>query len=67
MIFMFNPTNLDEVCVQVTHMESKGKNLNENFFKKPFKPYGNKFEGIGKGNHTTTMKKGGKKPTCTHF
>ena len=22
----FNPINLDEVCVQATHMESKGKN-----------------------------------------
>ena len=27
MILMFNSTNLNEVCVQVTHMESKGKNI----------------------------------------
>ena len=26
-ILMFNPTNLDEVCVQASHIESKGKNV----------------------------------------
>ena len=26
MIFMFNPTNLDEVCIYETHIETKGKN-----------------------------------------
>ena len=25
-ILMFNPTNLDEVCVHVTHLEARGKN-----------------------------------------
>ena len=30
-ILMFNPTNLDEVCVQATHIESKGKNAHDNF------------------------------------
>ena len=65
MILMFNLTNLDEVCVQVTHMESKGKNTKQFFSKKPFKPDGNKFKGKGKGKHTTTIKKG-EKPTCTH-
>ena len=58
MILMFNLTNLDEVCVQATHMESKGKNTKENFSKKPLKPDGNKFKGKGKCKHTTTMKKG---------
>ena len=24
-ILMFNPTNLDEVCVQATHLEARGK------------------------------------------
>jgi len=28
-ILMFNPTNLDEVCVQATHLESRGKNTYE--------------------------------------
>lgn len=26
-ILMFNPTNLDEVCVQATHLEARGKNV----------------------------------------
>lgn len=25
-ILMFNPTNLDEVCVQATHLEARGEN-----------------------------------------
>ena len=56
MILIFNPTSLHEVCVQVTHMESKGKSTKELFSKKPFKPNGNKFKGKGKGKHTTTIK-----------
>ena len=30
-ILMFNPTNLEEVCVQATHIESKGKSAHDNF------------------------------------
>ena len=67
MILMFNLTNLNEVCFQVTRMESKEKNTIDFFSMKPFKPYGNKFKGKGKGKHTTTMKNQGEKPMCTHF
>ena len=28
-ILMFNPTNLYEVCVQATHIESKGKSVHD--------------------------------------
>ena len=29
-ILMFNPTNIDEVCVQATHLEARGKhNIDE--------------------------------------
>jgi hypothetical protein len=28
-LLLFNPTNLDEVCVQTTHLESRGKNGKE--------------------------------------
>ena len=56
---MFNRTNLDEVCVQSTHIETKGKNTKEKFSKKPFKPDGNTFKGKGKGKHTHTVKKEG--------
>ena len=50
MILTFNTTKLDEVCVQANHIETKGKNTKESFYKKPFKPYGNKFKGKGKVN-----------------
>ena len=66
MILMFNLINLDEVCVQATHIETKGKNTKEKFSKKPFKPYGNKSTGKGKGKYTSTVKKEGDKPTYTH-
>jgi hypothetical protein len=66
MILMFNPTNLDEVCVQATHIETKGKNTKENFSKKSFKPDEKKFKGKWKSKHTATLKKEGDKPTCTH-
>jgi hypothetical protein len=66
-ILMFNPTSLDEVCVQTTHLESRGKNVNVDFVK-PFKPTEGKFKGKGKekfkGNKYNTLKK--EKPTCTH-
>jgi hypothetical protein len=57
---MFNPTSLDEVCVQVTHLESRGKNVNV-VFVKPFKSIEEKFKGKGKdnfkGKKTYTVKK----------
>ena len=31
---MFNPMNLDEVCVQATHLEERGKNVQEEGTKK---------------------------------
>ena len=56
-ILMFNPNNLDEVCVQTTHIKSKGKTFSNNNSKKPFKSVGNKFEGKGKGKKNFTIKK----------
>jgi hypothetical protein len=32
---LFNPTNLDEVCVQATHLENRGKHVQEDPKKKP--------------------------------
>ena len=34
---MFNPTSLDEVCVQATHLEARGNNIPEEGKRKPFK------------------------------
>ena len=28
-ILMFNPTSLDEVCVQATHLEARGKHVSD--------------------------------------
>ena len=64
---MFNTTSLDEVCVQATHLESRGKNVNVDFVK-PFKPTEGKTKGKGKenfkGKKSNTTKK--EKPRCTH-
>jgi hypothetical protein len=35
-ILMFNPTNLDEVCVHATHLEARGRNEPQEGNKKPF-------------------------------
>ena len=37
-IIMFNPNNLDEVCVQATPIESRVKNVHNKFSKKPVQP-----------------------------
>jgi hypothetical protein len=31
----FNPTSLDEVCVKATHLENRGKHVQEDRMKKP--------------------------------
>ena len=35
-ILMFNPMNLDEVCVQDTHLEARGRNDTHEGFKKTY-------------------------------
>jgi len=45
---MFNPTKLDEVCVQATHLEARGKNVLQLGSKNPFKG-GDKGKGKFKG------------------
>ena len=65
---MFNPTNLDEVCVWENHLESRGKNVPQGTSKKPSKSRvkGNeKFKGKGKNN--ATVKKEGEKSTYKHY
>jgi hypothetical protein len=66
-ILMFNPTNLDEVCVQKNHLEARGKNSPQEGSKKPF--YNgdkgkSKFKGHIKKNDS--VKKEGEKLTCKH-
>lgn len=64
---MFNPTILDEVCVNATHLEARGKNISQEGSKKPFKS-GDKGEGKfkGKGKKNASIKKEGEKLTCNH-
>ena len=50
---MFNPTNLDEVCVHATHLEARGRNEPQEGRKKPLVKGDKgkrKFEGNGKKN-----------------
>ena len=58
-ILIFNPTSLDEVCVQATHLEARGKNVQDEGKKKPFKgdEKGKGFKGKKKKN--TSIKKEG--------
>ena len=62
---MFIPTNLDEVCVQETHLEVKGKNVPEETRNKPSKS-GDKGKGKfkGKGKMNARVKKEGEKLAC---
>jgi hypothetical protein len=66
-ILMFNPTNLDEVCVQATHLEARGNKDTHESFKKTFSQgdkVKKKFKGQGRKN--ATLKKEGEKFTCKH-
>jgi hypothetical protein len=64
---LFNPTSLDEVCVQATHLENRGKHVQEDPTKKPYnlphKPF-KKFK--RKDKKTSTMMREGGNPSYTH-
>lgn len=65
---MFNPTELDNVCVQTIHLEERGKfaregnkkNASNNNSKK------NKGKGKNKGENTSTIQKKKSKDQCNH-
>ena len=61
---MFNPTNLDEVCVQAMHIDSKGKSVHDFSSAKSNQVKEGKVK--GKGKHAITMKKGDERCTCLH-
>jgi hypothetical protein len=66
-ILMFNPSNLDEICVQATHLEVRRRNDTHEGNKKTFS-HGDKgkkkFKGNGRKN--VVVKKEGEKFTCKH-
>ena len=64
---MFNPTSLDEVCVQATHLEARGKNIPEEGGKKPFKGKDKEKTPKGKNKKNASVNKEGEKVTCKHF
>jgi hypothetical protein len=63
---MFNPSNLDEVCVQDTHLEARGRNEPQEGINKSFNgdKGKRKFEGNGKKN--SSVKKEREKLSCKH-
>jgi hypothetical protein len=66
-ILMFNPTNIDEVCVQATHLKgNKEKHVVEDVSGEPHE-FEEQSKGKGKSKKTTTVKKNEeKKPTCSN-
>ena len=64
---MFHPNKLDEVCVQATHLEERGKNISEEGSrKKAFKGKRKQKGGKWKGKNNASMKQEGEKITCKH-
>ena len=63
-MFMFNPTSLDEVCVQATHLEARRKNIFEEGRKKPFKGKNKEKTSKGKSKKNASVKKEGEKLVC---
>ena len=63
-ILMFNPNNLDDVRVQATHLEERGKNNLEEGSKSSFK--GKEKENGFKGEKNASIKKEGEKTICKH-
>ena len=57
-LLMFNPSNLDDVCVQATHLEARVKHDDDSFMKKSSK-FDNKDKSKDKGKETATITKEG--------
>ena len=54
---MFNPNYLDDVCVQTTHLEARGKNTSVESSKNPFKSKGKEKAFKGKEKKMRLSKK----------
>jgi hypothetical protein len=64
---LFNLTSLDEVCVQATHLENRGKHVQEEPTKKPSNLPHNPFKTFKrKDKNTATVKREEGNPSCTH-
>ena len=65
-ILLFNPKSLDEVCVQATHLEARGKNISDEGRNKIFKGKNKEKTSNGKGKKNASIKKEGEKMVCKH-
>jgi hypothetical protein len=66
-LIFFNPTSLHEVCVQSTHLENRGKHVQEHPTKKPSKLPHKQFKKFKrKDKKIATVKREEGKPSCTH-
>jgi hypothetical protein len=66
-LLLFNPTSLNKVCVQATHLENRGKHVQEDPTKKPSNFPQNTFKKFKrKDKKTATVTREGGKPSCTH-
>ena len=66
-ILMFNPNNLDEVCVHAMNLEARGKIFfEEGSRKKPFKGKGKEKGVKWKGQKNSSVKQEGEKITFKH-
>jgi hypothetical protein len=66
-LLLFNPTSLDKVCVQSTHLENRGKRVQEYPMKKPSNfPHKNFKKFKRKDKKIATMTREGGKPSCTY-
>ena len=63
---MFNPTSLDEVCVEATHLEARGKNTFEEGRNKPPKGKNKEKTSKGKGKKNASVKQESEKVICKH-
>jgi hypothetical protein len=65
-LLLFNPTILDEVCVQATHLENRGKHVQEDPTKKPSNIPHKQFKKFKrKDKKIATVKREERKPSCT--
>jgi hypothetical protein len=66
-LLLFNPTSLDEFFVQATHLENRGKHVQEDPTKKPFNlPHKNFNKFKRKDKKTSIATREGGKPSCAH-
>jgi hypothetical protein len=66
-LLLFNPTSLDKVCVQATHLENRGKHVQEDPTKKPSNLPHNPFKKFKRKDKKIAMvKREEGKPSCTH-